>query len=573
MKRTLLAVAFILFTAAPSHAQSIVGDWEGTLQALTADLHVALHVEKNEDGSLKATLDSIDQKAFGVPATSIALTGTTLLFAVDAFHGSYEGTVNAGGTAIDGMWTQGARMHLAFRRAAARPAVPPPAPVVPVVPSDIDGTWMGTLTIGATPLRVVVHLRNTSSGLVATMDSPDQGVNGIPVADVSRAVSSLRLDVRANGGVFDGKINDTRTSIEGTWSQGSLKVPLTLTPVKDPSLLERRRPQNPSKPYPYREEDVSFENAGAHVTLAATLTLPPGAGPFPAVLLITGSGPQDRDESLAGHRPFLVLADYLTRHGIAVLRADDRGFGKSTGTFATATTADFATDAEAGVAYLRTRREVDARKIGLIGHSEGGMIAPMVAARDHAIAFIVMMAGTGVSGDDVLVAQNILVAEAMGATHDQAEAQGAQIRALTDIMKTEPDSAARDKAMREMLAGRKVPPALADAQIKAINTPWFRYMLAYDPAIALKQVTCPVLALNGELDLQVPPTQNLPAIRAALDAGGNKHVQIEPLSGLNHLFQTAKTGSPAEYAQIEETISPVALDAITRWISKVTSER
>jgi pimeloyl-ACP methyl ester carboxylesterase len=289
------------------------------------------------------------------------------------------------------------------------------------------------------------------------------------------------------------------------------------------------------------------------------------------VLLITGSGPQDRNESAAGHRPFLVLADYLTRHGIAVLRADDRGFGRSTGTFSTATTADFATDAEAGVAYLRTRREVDANRIGLIGHSEGGMIAPMVAARDHAIAFIVMMAGTGVSGDDVLVAQNILVAEAMGATHEQAEAQGARIRALTDIVKSEPDNASRERKMRELLTG-KVPPAQIDGQIRALNTPWFRYMLTYDPAIALKKVTCPVLALNGELDLQVPPTQNLPAIRAALDAGGNKHVQIEPLSGLNHLFQTAKTGSPLEYAQIEETISPVALDIITRWISKVTSD-
>src|ERR1019366_5061034 len=206
---------------------------------------------------------------------------------------------------------------------------------------------------------------------------------------------------------------------------GALDLPLVLTLVKDLSTIERRRPQTPSKPYPYREEDVAYENAGANVTLAATLTMPPGPGPFPAVLLITGSGAQDRDESVFGHRPFLVIADYLTRRGIAVLRADDRGFGKSTGNFSTATTADFATDTEAGVAYLRTRREIDPHRIGLVGHSEGAVIAPMVAARDPNIAFIVMMAGSGVRGDDVLVAQNVLVAEAMGATHEQAEARGA----------------------------------------------------------------------------------------------------------------------------------------------------
>jgi uncharacterized protein len=555
MRRTLLILTFLAATALPARAQSIAGDWEGTLKTPAADLHVALHVTRNDDGPLKATIDSIDQKLLGVPVTTIAMTGSTLTFTVEAFHGSYEGTLNAGATAIDGTWSQGAKIPLAFARAARVP------------PSDIDGTWAGTLTIGATALRVVVHIRNMATGLTATMDSPDQGVNAIPVTTVTRDGLSLKLDVKSNGGLFNGTIDARLTEIEGTWSQGGRSWPLTLTPVKNPASLTVRRPQNPVKPYPYREEEVTFENASAHITLAGTLTLPPGAGPFRAVVLITGSGPQDRDETMAGHKPFLVLADYLTRLGVAVLRADDRGVGASSGTFATATTEDFATDTEAGVRYLRTRREIDQNKIGLIGHSEGGVIAPMVAARDPRIAFIVMMAGSGVNGGDVLVEQNVLVAEALGATHDQAVARAGQIRTLVEIATTEKDPAARVAKMHATLDG-KATPAEVDAQIRTINTPWFRYFLAYDPAPALRHVACPVLAIDGERDLQVPPKQNLPPIRAALAAGGNTHVTVEELPGLNHLFQTAKTGSPAEYAQIEETIAPQALDTIGRWILK-----
>ena len=216
---------------------------------------------------------------------------------------------------------------------------------------------------------------------------------------------------------------------------------------------------------------------------------------------------------------------------------------------------------------MKTRSEVNPKAIGLIGHSEGGVIAPMVAARDRGIAFIVMMAGSGVSGDEVLVAQNVLIAEAMGASHERAEAQGARIRALTEIVKQEADAPTREKKMRDLLAGQ-APPRQIDVQVKSLNTPWFRYFLTYDAAPALRQVTCPVLAINGERDLQVPPKQNLPAIRKALESSGNTRIEVTELPGLNHLFQTAKTGSPSEYAQIEETMSPLALDTIARWILK-----
>jgi len=268
-----------------------------------------------------------------------------------------------------------------------------------------------------------------------------------------------------------------------------------------------------------------------------------------------------------GHRPFLVLSDFLTRKGIAVLRADKRGVGKSGGNLAAATTADFATDAEAGVAYLKTCPEVDIQKIGLIGHSEGGIIAPMVAARNPDVKFIVMMAGPGVPGDEILVAQTRLISEAGGKSLAEAQAGAAKEREVLALVKQETDESVLDKKIREKLEG-DVPETQIEPQIKALTSPWFRYFLAYDPATALRKVTCPVLAINGEKDVQVSPKQNLSAIRAALEAAGNKNFEVDELPGLNHLFQTAKSGAPSEYGEIEETMSPVALEKIASWVLK-----
>jgi uncharacterized protein len=481
---------------------------------------------------------------------------------VDAVHGTYDGTVATDGKTITGTWSQGQGLPLAFKRAIAPVKTEPKL----AKPSDIDGAWMGSLDTGVIKLRVVFHIINTEDGLTATLDSPDQGTKGLPVTSVTRDGASLKLEAKQIGGVFEGKIAADRSSIDGSWTQGGRSLPLVLKPVKDKSELERNRPQNPTRPYPYKEEEVSYDNTAQHVTLAATLTLPPGKKPFPAVLLITGSGPHDRDESLLGHKPFLVLSDYLTRKGIAVLRADKRGVGRSTGNVATATTADFATDAEAGVTFLKSRSEVNPRKIGLIGHSEGGVIAPMVAARDSDVAFIVMMAGTGVPGDALLAAQVEAIGLASGESPEEAAKGAAQEREILTLVETEKDEAVLEKRLKEEMGD--VPEARITAQIKQINSPWFRYFLTYDPATALRQVTCPVLAINGEKDTQVPPKQNLPAIRKALEQAGNKHFEVDELPGLNHLFQMANTGAPAEYAEIEETMSPVALEKIANWILK-----
>lgn len=329
------------------------------------------------------------------------------------------------------------------------------------------------------------------------------------------------------------------------------------------------RPQTPVKPYPYREEEVAFDNAAGHAHLTGALTLPAGRGPHPAVVLITGSGLQDRDETIFGHKPFLVWADALTRRGIAVLRVDDRTKGGSTGEVKTATTADFAGDVEAAVAYLRTRRDIDARRVGLMGHSEGGVIAPMVAARDPRVAFVVMLAGSGEDGETLLLHQKRLVETAMGvpaAVEDKAQVN---MKTLEDAVKGVPDQATADArlsaAFRDMAVAQGAPADTpAPAAIKTLALPWMRWFLAYDPRPTLARVRCPVLAVDGSKDLQVPAAENLAGIKAALTA--DRDVTVVELPGLNHLLQTADTGAPAEYATIPETVSPVALKRVGDWI-------
>jgi fermentation-respiration switch protein FrsA (DUF1100 family) len=672
MKRILILAALIV-TASVAQAQDLAGDWQGSLNTGAGELRLVLHITKAADGSLKATLDSVDQGSNGIPVSSISLKSSKLSLGIDAVHGTYEGTVAADGKTISGTWSQGAALALDFKRVTTpiktehKPAKPsdidgawsgtldtgsaklrivfhitntedgltatmdsldqnlhgmPMTSVTrdrasikieakqiggtfsgklaadlssidgtwsqggaelplmvkrlkdqagaepkPVKPSDIDGAWMGKLESGGQHLRVVFHIRNTEDGLTATLDSLDQGMRGLPGTAVSREGPSLKIETKQIDGSFAGQIASNLTSIDGTWTQRGHGLPLTLTRVKDESELMLKRPQNPVKPYPYRDEEVSYDNKLQNVTLAATLTIPPGNGPFPGVVLITGSGPQDRDESLLEHKPFLILADYLSRHGIAVLRADDRGTAKSTGDFKAATTADFATDTEAGIAYLKTRVEVDPNKIGLIGHSEGGVIAPMVAARNKDVAFIVMMAGTGVPGDQILVAQGEAIQVASGKDPVEAAKGAAKEREMLTLVETEKDNAVLEKTLKEKMAG-DMPEAQIGIQIQQITSPWFRYFLTYDPATALRKVTCPVLAINGSLDKQVLPSQNLPPIRKALEESGNKHVEVDELPGLNHLFQTAKTGAPSEYAGIEETMSPVALEKMATWILK-----
>ena len=448
----------------------------------------------------------------------------------------------------------------------------------------IEGIWQGELKVPGTVLRIVFKIsKNLDGTLTATLNSPDQGATDIPVEEVIFKDNTLRLEVKSAGGVFEGKVSEDFLVIEGEWKQSGQTLPLTVKRVD--KAVEILRPQEPKKPYPYIEEELVYENKEAGITLAGTLTLPPGKGPSPVVLLISGSGPQDRNETIYNHRPFLVLADYLTRQGIAVLRVDDRGVGKSTGDFSQATSVDFASDVLAGIEYLKTRKEINPEQIGLIGHSEGGLVAPMVAVKSPDVAFIVLMAGTGLIGEEILYLQGALIYRAMGVSEEDIIKNRQFNEKIFSVIKEEKDKKNAEERLRQMfmedwekMSDEKKeqigdPEVFLKAQLQSLLSPWLKFFLTYDPKPTLSKVKCPVLAINGEKDLQVPPKENLSAIEEALVAGGNKNFIVKELPGLNHLFQTAQTGVPSEYAKIEETISPIALKIITDWILEHTIDK
>ncbi|MDB5733864.1 MAG: alpha/beta hydrolase [Alphaproteobacteria bacterium] len=434
--------------------------------------------------------------------------------------------------------------------------------------SGLDGDWDGALPVaGGVRLRLSLHVESHDTMTAATLISLDQGNARIP-ATITRDGDTVSLDMPAVHAGFKGTLSKDGKSLDGTWTQVTA-TPLSFTrrAAGATGPATRRRPQEPKPPFPYHSEAVTFAGPGS-VTLAGTLTMPDGAGPFPAVVLVQGSGPHDRDETLMGHKPFLVLADALTRRSIAVLRTDKRGVGKSTGDYAGATSNDFAADADASVAYLKSLKSINAKKIGLIGHSEGGLIAPMVAAKDRSVAFIVLLAGPGLKGANIMRMQRRLIGQAMGATPQALDQSEAMAEKLSNIAIAAKDSDTARMQMMDTLSAAGVPTERAIATAGQLSAPWFRFFLSYDPVPTLKQVTCPVLALNGSLDLQVPPKEDLAAIKAALV--GNRDVTVEELPGLNHLFQTAKTGAPGEYGEIEETMSPAALAVVGDWIVQRT---
>lgn len=454
-------------------------------------------------------------------------------------------------------------------------------------PKSIEGNWEGSLHVDVVKLRLAFKIaKKAEGGFTGSMDSVDQGAKGIKLDEVTLEDGKVRFVHKTLMSAFEGKLNDAGTEVVGEWKQGGLKLPLTLKRVAQVTVV--RRPQEPKKPYPYDEQEVTFDNANAKVKLAGTLTLPRGsplapAKGWPAAILISGSGPQDRDESLLGHKPFLVLADYLTRRGIAVLRYDDRGTAKSTGDFAAATSLDFANDTRAAIEFLKNRPDINAAQIGLIGHSEGGLIAPMIAAKSKDVAFIVMLAGPGVVGEEILHLQGQAILKSANASAEKIAKQRELAQRIFDMVKQEHDQATAEKKLKEIMDAERAKLSdeakkagagtvdAADARTKLVLTPWFRYFLTYDPRPALTQVQCPVLSLIGEKDLQVPPKENMLAIEKALKAGGNRDYLVKELPSLNHLFQTCKTGAIAEYGAIEETIATPALELIAEWILKRTN--
>jgi hypothetical protein len=444
--------------------------------------------------------------------------------------------------------------------------------------------WSGNVELpGGTKLEYSVELEKDSG----TITIPLQNVKDMALSDVSVTEKEMKFSIPSVGAKWELTIAADGKSASGVLKQGGeFKTTLNRLAAGEKAVKELHRPQEPKPPFPYDAVEVTFENQPAQATLAGTLTVPKGSGPFPCVVMVTGSGPQDRDEALLGHKPFLIVADHLSRHGIAVLRYDDRGTAKSTGEFAKATSDDFAKDALAAVAFLKTRKEIDPKRIGILGHSEGGLIAPICAAESKDVAFIVLLAGTGMSGAELMPIQSKLVGIAVGTAPAEAEAQAkdaAEVYAMMIAGKSDAEITERmrvavaravevDPETKDLSPDKKKEKvdALVAQQTMQVLSPWFRRFVALDPRENLKRVSCPVLAVNGSLDLQVPAKENLPRIEKALKEGGNKDVTIVEFPGLNHLFQDCKTGSPKEYAEIEETMSPVVLETVTRWIRKRT---
>ncbi|MFQ5743539.1 MAG: alpha/beta hydrolase family protein [Acidobacteriota bacterium] len=451
--------------------------------------------------------------------------------------------------------------------------------------------WKGVMELPGMKMEFAVTFQRQveGEGYAATIDIPAQGVSGLALVGVVYTDEQIGFTIQQappSGAVFTATVSEDGKTATGELEQGGQKFPIHMERMEKgeaavgPELLQRPRP-----PYPYQQRQVSYSNPADGTRLAGTLTIPGGQGPYPAVLLISGSGAQDRDETIFGHKPFLVLADHLSRHGIGVLRVDDRGVGGSSGSVAQSTSEDLAADVLAGVAFLGQQAGIDGRLIGLIGHSEGGIIAPMVAARSNDVAFIVLLAGTALPGRQIMPLQLAAIQRASGRSEEnirrQLEAQG---KLLDRVIADEDEASIRD-AVRELVKiqlstsprGQATPPErieeLIAPQASQLMTPWFRYFLTNDPKVWLRQVRCPVLALGGSLDLQVPAADNLPEMKRVLTVAGNADVTVTELAGLNHLFQTAATGSPAEYSHIEETFSPEALDLITEWIQQHTARR
>jgi pimeloyl-ACP methyl ester carboxylesterase len=440
---------------------------------------------------------------------------------------------------------------------------------------SLAGSWLGKISANGSELRLIFNMKlNDKDSLIVTADSPDQGAKNIPLGRLILNNEKLTIQAPLLLAEYNGTIiNDT--TINGIWTQNGVDYPVNLKKLKAPFTLSR--PQEPKPPFSYISEDVTFNNNKFNIQLAGTLTIPEGEGPFPAAIMITGSGPENRNEEIFGHKPFLVISDWLTRNGIAVLRYDDRGVGKSKGSYATATSADLATDAEAAFEFLKLDPKINSGAIGLIGHSEGGLIAPIVASSNPDISFIVSLAGIGVSGEQILDRQRADISRLSGVSEDNINESTETFRKFYAVLKEEKDNEKAEvkilAIIKEILEKKKTPVEEGEKAVRQLKSSfgaakytWFRYFLFTDPAIFWEKVKCPVLALNGEKDLQVAADENLPAIEKALRSTGNNSVKTVKLPELNHLFQHCKQGLPAEYGQIDETFSPEALKIISDWI-------
>lgn len=408
-------------------------------------------------------------------------------------------------------------------------------------------------------------LKNEDNTLQCLYSMPLHGLMDYPIEDFSIKENTISIIMPLTNFTYSGSLKEDQQTIEGVLKRTNDEVKMNLKKID--KISSPLRPQTPKKPYPYNELEVKFPTLHDDVILAGTLTYPKSEELFPAAILIWGAGPRDRNQEGAGHRPFLVLADYLTRKGIAVLRFDDRGIGESTGIQDNkATSADRAEDIKAAWQFLKTQSFIDPKKIGLIGHSEGGFIAQIVAGEIDEIAYIVLMAGSALPGKDLYLYQ---LKVALGQEVSIKDTANSWERIITVLEKEQINEKRASKKIYSILFDEvKMPAEQAQAITEHFLSPWMRYFIKKDPAAILSMVKCPVLALGGKKDVHIPSSQNLKVTEEILQKAGNKNYKIMEFPNLNHLFQTANTGLPIEYSLIEETIAPIALKTIADWIVK-----
>ena len=447
------------------------------------------------------------------------------------------------------------------------------------VPGNADtglvGTWLGVLNLpNGQDLRMGLEVvERTDGSLTADLISLDQGADGEPSTQVQFGDASIRIEYRRMSVFLEGELTTDGQVFDADYVQGSFRADLRFDRVESlPGLVTRW--QNPQRPYPYVEELVRFDGGEAGVSLAGTLTLPAGDTRHAAVVLVSGSGPQGRDELIAYHRPFLVLADHLTRHGIAVLRYDDRGVGESTGRFGEATTLDLAADALGAVTFLRNRTDIDPQRVFIVGHSEGGMIAPMVARDQSEVAGVVLLAGPGIPIIDLMRLQYRLFSLAAGATVPQADALASMYHVIHEVLNAETDRITiytriqahydgLSDADRALLGWSR---SQLNTVIESRMTPWWRYFLTFDPVVYLSQIQVPILAVNGDADLNVTAAENLAGIEQATAMAGNDDVTLVEYPGLNHMLNRTETAAGGDSIALGETVNPAVLQRVTRWI-------
>ncbi len=540
--------------------------WYGVLDIKVQKLRLEIRVREKSDGSLEGGMVSLDQSPKEFPFNSLERTDKVLNWSIDSLGASFQGKLNDDKDQATGNYKQGpVAANLVLKKVANVPQ------------RKLVQVWQGDMKTGVQTFEFQFRVfEDADGGQTVLLDSFTESIEGLNCS-MDREGDEVTIKIPITAAKFVGKINKAQDTIAGTWIQRGNEIPLTVHAVAltETRKLEINRPQTPKPPFDYDAEDLEIENKAGKSVLAGTLTTPKGNGPFITVILISGSGPQDRNETIANHQPFAVIADHLTNAGIAVFRFDDRGIAKSKGDFGSATTRDFASDVGAIVESLKTHPKVDPQRMVLAGHSEGGIIAPLVASQRSDVAGIVLLAGTGVTGKAISLNQSRKISSLAGMPPEMVDAQEVLLGKMYDRIEQGEEFDAEflkqlgvevNEGLPESMRNQTMIDAIVAKAKLQMDSPWFKFFAFHDPAPVLEKVTQPVLVIIGEKDVQVDPDLNLPPIEAALEKAGNNDVEVNRMPNLNHLFQNCRTGSPAEYNQIEETISPEVLNKLTEWL-------